>query len=139
MYLLDTNVISELRKSAAKQHSKVAEWIRTIHIADLYLSVITVYELEIGIRRIERRDSAQGRLFRQWLDRGVLPQFHRKILSFDTRIAMRAAGLHVPGPRPLADSFIAATAAEHEFILVTRNASDFQNMDVEVLNPFEFN
>ena len=139
MYLLDTNVISELRKSAAKQHSRVADWIRTVHIADLYLSVITVYELEIGIRRIERRDSPQGRQFRQWLDHGVLPQFQGKILSFDMPVAMRAAGLHVPNPRPLADSFIAATAAEHGMVLVTRNTSDFQGMDVEVLNPFEFN
>lgn len=138
MYLLDTNVISELRKSAAKQHSKVAGWIRTVHIAELYLSVITVYELEMGIRRIERRDSTQGRRFRQWLDQGVLPQFRGKVLSFDMSIAMRAAGLHVPDPRPLADSFIAATAAEHQLVLVTRNTSDFQDMSVEVLNPFEF-
>ena len=138
MYLVDTNVISELRKQSAHRNSQVADWVRSVPIAELYLSAITIDEIEVGIRRISRRDEVQGQRFRKWFEHGVLQQFRGKILSLDAAIAIRAAGLHVPNPKSLADSFIAATAIEHNLVVVTRNTQDFVDIGVGVINPFTF-
>ena len=137
MYLLDTNVISELRKSAARRHVEVTQWVRSVHLADLYLSAASIYEIEVGVRRIERRDTAQGHMLRTWLEQRVLVQFRGKILPFDAAVAIRAASFHTPNQRPLADSFIAATAIEHDMAVVTRNIADFAKMGVQIVNPFE--
>jgi hypothetical protein len=99
MYLVDTNVISELRKRSATRNTQVTQWVRSVPIAELYLSAVSIYEIDVGIR---------------------------------------AAALHVPDPRPLADSFIAATAIEHNLVVVTRNTKDFMDIGVGVLNPFTF-
>lgn len=138
MYIIDTNVISELRRRPHRRNENVSQWIRSVPITQLYLSAITIYELDVGIRRLERRDDTQGQKLRQWFLRSVLVQFRDKILPFDTAVAMRAAALHVPDQRPLADSFIAATAAEHDMQVVTRNTQDFENMNIDVINPFEY-
>lgn len=138
MYLVDTNVISELRKNAARRSAEVTQWVHSVHLADLYLSAISIYEINIGIRRIERRDVTQGQMLRKWLQQGVLVQFRGKILPFDAAVAIRAADLHVPNQRPLADSFIAATAMEHDMAVVTRDTGDFAKMGVELINPFEY-
>lgn len=138
MYLVDTNVISELRKRSAHRNSQVADWVRSVPIAELYLSAITIDEIEVGIRRISRRDEVQGQRFRKWFEHGVLRQFRGKILSLDSAIAIRAAGLHVPNPMTLADLFIAATAIEHNLVVVTRNTQDFVDIGVGVINPFTF-
>ena len=138
MLLLDTNVISELRKvRAGKADSQVAAWSRTISGASLYLSAIVVQELEIGTLQIERRDPAQGALLRTWLEAHVLASFADRILPVDTAIARRSATLHVPDPRPWRDGLIAATALVHRMTLVTRNVTDFAPMDVPLLNPWE--
>jgi len=137
MYLLDTNVVSELRKvRAGKADRHVAAWADSVDATDLYLSAITILELETGILLAERRDPAQGAIFRAWLDAHVLPAFTGRILVVDTAVAQRSARLQVPDPRPLRDGLIAATALVHGMTIVTRNVADFEPTGVAVLNPW---
>jgi predicted nucleic acid-binding protein len=137
LFLLDTNVVSELRKvRAGRADPQVARWADSVDAAQLYLSVVTVQELDIGVRLLERRDPAQGRLLRRWLDEQVLPAFTERILPIDTAIALRSAALHVPDPRPVRDTLIAATAAVHGMAVVTRNERDFEGTGVRVVNPW---
>jgi len=139
MYLLDTNVISELRrKEHGKSHPNVVRWEESVPKNELYLSVISIYEIELGARRIERRDPLQGALFLLWLEKRVLPSFRGHILTLDQSSARRAGLLHVPNPRPERDAFIAATAIEHGMTVVSRNTSDFIPTGVKTLNPWEF-
>jgi predicted nucleic acid-binding protein len=137
MYLLDTNVVSELRKiRVGKADRHVATWADSVDASDLYLSVITLQELEIGVLLIERRDPSQGAVFRAWLNDHVLPAFTGRILSVDTAVALRSAQLHVPDLRPVRDGLIAATALVHGMTVVTRNVVDFEVTGVPVLNPW---
>lgn len=137
MYLLDTNVVSELRKvRMGRADLKVAAWADSVEAADLYLSVITIQELEIGVQLAERRDPAQGSVLRAWLNTQVLPAFNGRILSIDTAVAVRSAHLHVPNPRPVRDGLIAATALIHGMTVVTRNVADFEPTGVTVFNPW---
>ena len=99
---------------------------------------ITILELELGILLLERKDPKQGAVLRAWLDTRVLSEFDERILAVDLDVARRCAKLHIPDPRPLRDSFIAATALVHGMTVVTRNVSDFKPMGVEILNPWEF-
>jgi toxin FitB len=138
MYLLDTNVVSELRKvNAGKAEPRVASWADAVDAADLYLSVITLQELEIGVLIVERRDPVQGKLLRAWLDGRALPAFAGRILPVNEAIARRSARLHVPDPRPVRDGLIAATALIHRMTVVTRNVADFASTGVPILNPWE--
>ncbi len=138
MFVLDTNVVSELRKiRLGKADRHVAAWADSIDAADLYLSAISIQELEIGVLRAERRDPSQGAVFRAWLNGHVLPAFTGRILAVDTAVAQRAARLHVPDPCPLRDGLIAATALVHGMAVVTRDVADFQRMGVELLNPWQ--
>lgn len=138
MYILDTNVVSELRKiRLGKADSHVADWADSIDAADLYLSAITVQELEIGVLLAERRDPAQGAIFRAWLNGHVLPAFTGRILAVDTAVAQRSARLHVPDPRPVRDALITATALVHGMTVVTRNVADFEPTGVSTLNPWD--
>jgi hypothetical protein len=136
MYILDTNVISELRK-AKKTHPNVRKWAERVPSASLYISVISVLELEIGILLVDRRDNQQGAILRAWMDRHVLPTFSGRILAIDTDVARRCATLHVPNPRSDRDSLIAATALVHGLTVVTRNVADFERAGVGILNPWE--
>jgi toxin FitB len=136
MYILDTNVISELRK-AGKTHQNVKKWAERLPSASLYISVISVLELEIGILLIERRDKEQGAILRAWMDRHVLPTFFGRTLAIDTAVAQRCATLHVPNPRSDRDALIAATALVHGLTVATRNVADFERTGVGVLNPWE--
>jgi predicted nucleic acid-binding protein len=137
MYLLDTNVISELRKiRLGKADAHVADWADSVDAAELYLSAITIQELEIGVLLAERRDPTQGALFRAWLNDHVLPAFTGRILPVDTAVAQRSARLHVPDPRPVRDGLIAATALVHRMTVVTRNTADFEPTGVSILNPW---
>jgi hypothetical protein len=136
MYILDTNVVSELRK-AKKAHQNVKKWAQPLPASSLYISVISVLELEIGILLIERRDQEQGRTLRAWMDRHVLPTFSDRILAIDTAVAQRCAMLHVPNPRSDRDALIAATALVHGLTVATRNVADFEGIGVGVINPWE--
>lgn len=137
MYLLDTNVVSELRKvRAGKADGCVAAWADSVDATDLYLSVITLQELEIGVLLAERRDPSQGAVFRAWLNDHVLPAFTGRILAVDSAVVLRSALLHVPDPRPVRDGLIAATALVHGMTVVTRNVADFAPTGVLTINPW---
>ncbi len=137
MFLLDTNVVSELRKAgSAKADAQVMAWAQGVDAASLYLSAITLLELELGVLQIERRDAAQGTMLRAWLDGQVMPAFDGRILAIDAVVAKRCARLHVPDPRSERDALIAATALIHGMTVVTRNTGDFEATGVVLLNPW---
>jgi predicted nucleic acid-binding protein len=138
MYLLDTNVVSELRKAkSGKADQNVLVWANSVSAASLFLSVITVLELETGILLIERRDPAQGAVLRSWLNTHVFPAFSERILPVDTAVAQCCAKLQVPDPHSDRDALIAATALIHGLTVVTRNTNDFVATGVELLDPWE--
>lgn len=136
MYLLDTNVISELRKlSNGKADPVFAQWFDAIAPDILYTSVITLFEIENGILLLERRDPSQAKILRDWSEK-VRTSLHGRILSIDEPVAMHCAATFVPNPRPWRDAFIGSTAAVHRFTLVTRNVRDFQGLDIDIVNPW---
>lgn len=135
MYLLDTNVISELRSGKPKQSQWVRNWAATQRSNKLYLSAITILELEIGVRLFERRTPPQGQTLRRWLD-AVRKEFSGRILPFSENTALICAPLHVPDKQADRDAIIAATALEHGFTLVTRNVKDFKNSGASIVNPW---
>jgi hypothetical protein len=138
MFLLDTNVVSELRKARAGRADKnVTAWAAGASAASMFVSVITIQELEIGVFLAERRDPPKGAVLRRWLEGQVLPAFAERIIPVDTAVARRSAVLHVPDPRPVRDSLIAATALIHGLVVVTRNVADFVPMEAEVVNPWQ--
>lgn len=136
MYLLDTNVLSELRRHK-RAHPNVIAWAARLHPSDLFLSAITILEIERGVLLRERQDKAQGALLRAWIEERVMPQFGGRILSIDAAIARRCAKLHIPNPRPHDDALIAATALVHGLKLATRNVGDFEGMGIEIINPWD--
>ena len=136
MYLLDTNIVSELRKGI-KADTKVLSWARAVSASSLFLSVITILEIEAGVLQKERKDPSQGAILRSWLNSHVLPSFSDRILNIDVAVALRCAKLHIPDPRSERDALIAATALVHGLIVVTRNIKDFNETGVELLNPWE--
>ena len=139
MYILDTNVVAELRKAkSGKADPRVTAWALSVAASSLFLSVMTVLEMEIGTLLMERRDAVQGAVLRAWLDRYVLSAFAGRVLDIDTAVATRCAKLHVPDPKAEPDALIAATALVHGMTVVTRNVSDFEPTGVEILNPWEW-
>lgn len=137
MYLLDTNVVSELRKRrSGKIDPAVEAWAGSVDQADLYLSVISVMEIELGIARLERRDTRQADVLRLWLHDKVMPAFAGRLLMVDAAIALRCARLHVPETRSERDAWIAATGLVHDLTVVTRNLSDFVGTGVPLIDPW---
>ena len=137
MYLLDTNVVAKLRKARSRKvDQKVLAWANSVSAVCLFLSVITILELEVGTLLIERRDPKQGALLRSWLNEHVMSAFSDRILPVDTAVVQRCAKLHVPDPRR--DALIAATALVHGMAVVTRNVDDFTPLGVEIVNPWEY-
>jgi predicted nucleic acid-binding protein len=139
MFVLDTDVVSELRKvEAGKGHRQLAAWSGQVGAGETFLAAITILELELGILLLERKDKRQGAILRAWIDTRVLPEFEGRVLPIDVAVAQRCAKLHVPDPRPVRDALIAATALVHGMTVVTRNVRDFEPMGVEILNPWEW-
>lgn len=134
MYLLDTNVISELRKPQAD--ANVVAWAKSVIALRMFISAITLKELETLVLRLERKDPAQGKVLRTWLKRHVLPAFEARILPVDAAVALRCAHLHVPDQANESDALIAATALVHGLTVVTRNVSGFKSSGVPLLNPW---
>lgn len=138
MFILDTNVISEVRKAGdGRADAKVTAWLSSVDAASFYLSAITLMELELGTLRLERRDPTQGARLRKWLDGYILPEFSNRTLPVDSAVALRCAQLHVPDPRSGSDAYIAATALVHGMTVVTRNVTDFEPTGVRLLNPWD--
>jgi hypothetical protein len=138
MYLLDTNVVSELRKiRTGRADANVALWADGVSVETLFLSAVTIHELELGVCLVERRDPLQGSILRTWLEDRVLQVFDGRIIPVDTIVAQRSASLHVPDPRPVRDAFIAATALVHHLTVVTRDTGDFEQTGVDLLNPWD--
>lgn len=136
MLLLDTNVVSELRKVGdGRADPGVMAWLAGTDASSCYVSALTLMELEIGILRVEQRDPAQGNLLRRWMESRVMPEFAERTLPVDTTVALRCARLHVPEPRAERDALIAATALVHGMRVVTRNVADFAATGVPLLNP----
>ncbi len=137
MYILDTNIVSELRKvRTGKANAGVAAWAESVDATKLFLSAITIMELETGILQIERRDITQGALLLSWFNHHVIPEFTGRILPVDTAVAQRCARLHVPDPCSERDALIAATALVHGMTVITRNVIDFELTGVPILNPW---
>lgn len=136
MYILDTNIVSEMRKGA-RMDRNVAAWADSVSAGALFISAVTLLELETGVLLAERRDPTQGAMLRAWLVNKVQPAFAERILPFDAKMATICAALHVPNPRPERDAMIAATARASGFIVVSRNVSDFAGCGVQLMNPFD--
>ncbi len=137
MYLLDTNVVSEFRKLGGSQiNPNVRSWAEKIDPELMFLSAISILELEIGVLQVERRDKKQGLVLRKWLSKHVLPVFSQRILPVDVMVAQRCASLHVPNPKSDRDALIAATAIEHRMTIVTRNIIDFKKSGAKIFDPW---
>lgn len=135
-YLLDTNVISETRK-LHRAHPSIRRWERSVDARDMYLSVVTIFETEMGILQLEGKDKRQAQILRSWLHTRILPAFADRILPMDASLALVGARFHIPGRCSLRVSFIAATALFHGMTLVTRHVADFVPTGVPVLNPWD--
>ena len=137
-FLLDTNVISELRKAGdGRADTNVTAWVAAQDATTFLISAITILELERGVLSVQRRDPKQGGRLRKWLDNHVRPQFAGRILPIDDAIATRCAQLHIPDRRNEADALIAATALVHNLSVVTRNVKDFHETGVVVIDPWQ--
>ncbi|OWV92643.1 twitching motility protein PilT [Rhizobium sp. R72] len=138
MLLLDTNVVSELRKVASgKADPNVVVWNETVDPAETFISSVVLHELEIGVRLVEHNDAVAGKVLRHWLGNTVLTAFSGRILPLDEAAAVQAAQWHVPNPKPINDAYIAATAFTRRMTLVTRNVKDFESMGVALVNPWD--
>lgn len=138
MYVLDTNVVSELRKvRSGKADRGVSAWASGVPSGQLFLSSITIHELEHGVLLAERADPAKGAVLRRWLDDSVAAAFDQRVLVVDAVVARRAAALHVPDPAPFRDALIGATALVHGMALVTCNTKDFARFDgLDTIDPW---
>ena len=138
MFVLDTNVVSELRKAATgRANNGVTDWANSVPATLMFMSVISLHELEHGVLLAERSDPTKGAILRSWLDTSVNPAFADRLLPVTADIAGQSAALHVPDPAPFRDALIAATALHHDMTVITRNTSDFNRFtNLTVTNPW---
>lgn len=136
MFILDTNVVSELRRRD-RADGQVLNWTDSVAKAELFISVVTVLEIETGILSLERRDTQQGALLRDWLHGYILPSFGGRILPIDLAVARRFAALHAPDRKSERDAYIAATAMVHGMTVITRNVASFEQMGIALFNPWQ--
>lgn len=132
-FLLDTNVVSEIRKQAPDPG--VAKWFASVPADRLFLSVLVVGEIRQGIERLARRDPAQAEIFEHWLSE-LIGRYGNRLVPITERIAQAWGRLNVPDPVQVVDGLMAATALVHDWTLVTRNVSDVRSTGVRLLNPF---
>ncbi|MEX2562308.1 MAG: type II toxin-antitoxin system VapC family toxin [Nitriliruptoraceae bacterium] len=139
MFVLDTNVVSELRKvRSGKADPGVGAWASEVPSGQLFVSVITIHELEHGVLLAERADPSKGAVLSRWLDDSVAAAFDQRVLAVDATVARRAGALHVPDPAPFRDALIGATALVHGMTLVTRNVKDFVRFDgLNIIDPWQ--
>ena len=138
MYLLDTNIISELKKlDSGKIHPQVQRWAYSINLMQTKISVVSITEIRTGILSLAREDQAQAASLDNWFTNRLLPAYRTRTLSVDTEVALICAQLHIPAKRPINDAYIAATAIAHNLTPVTRNVRDFQGLPLMLENPFE--
>ena len=138
MYLLDTNIISELKKlDSGKIHPQVQRWAYSINLMQTKISVVSIIEIRTGILSLARKGQAQAASFDNWFTNRLLPAYRTRTLSVDTEVALICAQLHIPAKRPINDAYIAATAIAHNLTLVTCNVRDFQGLPLMLENPFE--
>ncbi len=138
MYLLDTNIISEGRKlGTSRVDPHAALWLGRVDAEASYVSAMTIFELERGVRQMERRDTSQGAVLRRWFNDQIMMNYEDRTLPLSREVALICAGLHIPDPKSERDAWIAATAIEAGLTVVTRNVDDFATMGVTLINPFE--
>lgn len=135
MFVIDTNVLSALRRPY-KIPPQVARWAESVDVDDVFISAISILEIEIGVLAKARTDPKQGEMLRAWLETDVLERFADRILPVDTAVARRCAPLHIPDRRPDRDALIAATALVHGMKVVTRNVADFEATGIILVNPW---
>lgn len=133
-YLLDTNVISELRKGE-RCHESVAAWFSTVADDEIFFSVLTIGELQKGIENLRRRDARTASVLEAWYLQ-ILQDYSDRILPVDLNVVDEWARMNVPNPRPVLDSMLAATAKVHGLVLVTRDVTAIARTGVEFLNPW---
>lgn len=139
MFLIDTNVISEIRKAGDKRaHPSVSAWHADVDPDQTYLSVVTLMEIDLGTIKVDKYDPNQASRLRHWLHQNIIPTFADRILPITAATALRCAPLHFPKPRSWRDSWIAATALEHDLTVVTRNVKDFIGTGAPTLDPWEY-
>jgi predicted nucleic acid-binding protein len=134
-YLVDTNVISEIRKGT-RGHSQVINWWNSIHRSQVFLSVLTIGEIHRGIVGIRRKDSHQANHLEAWLD-GLIQVFGNRLIPIDQRTALVWAEICIGRTLPVIDSLMAATAISMNLTFVSRNTKDIQDCGVRYINPFE--
>jgi toxin FitB len=138
MYLLDTNIISESRKlGSTRIDPNAARWFAQVDVETTFISAMTLFELERGVRQMERRDTQQGVILRRWLNDQIMTTYEQRTLPLSRAVALICAGLHIPNPKSERDAWIAATGIDAGLTVVSRNVSDFANMGVGLINPFE--
>ena len=132
-FLLDTNVVSEIRKK--KPHPSVSRWFSSVPESELFLSVLVIGEIRQGVDRLARRDAAQAEAFESWLAQ-LVAVYEDRIVPITTDVAETWGRLNVPDPVPVVDGLLAATALVRGWTLVTRNTADVESTGVRLFNPF---
>ncbi|MDP8101626.1 type II toxin-antitoxin system VapC family toxin [Phocoenobacter atlanticus] len=137
MFLLDTNLISEIRKiKQGKANPNVVDWFKNNSIEDFYTNPTVLMEIQRGILRKKYKDPKQFTALTNWYQNNVLKMLNGRILNITPKTAEICAKLHIPDPSPENDAWIAASAIEHNLILVTRNTKDFEGLGIKLFNPF---